>query len=992
MPSRGRRTLLVLALLATAPLADPPSGPHVAGGEGPVRVGILAFRPPAQTLAQWMPTLAALEEAIPERRFTLEALNYPDLTRAVAEGRLDFLFTNPEHFAILRAQYGLSAIATLIPLASGHPTSSFAGVVLAQAGRADLSTLRDLAGKTIASPNSQSLGGYAMQAWALMKAGVDVTGGQIRMHFVGMPHDRSVGELLAGEVDAAFVRSGVIEAMTAEGTLDPSLIKVLDPQRDELPLVHSTELSPEWPFTATRSVPLELVKAVSLALLNILPESSAARAGAYYGFAPPGDYSQVEALMQRLRLFPGRLEGFDWQDIQEKYRVWIDTGMVVLLILGLLVGWRMWRDRRRLRAAARRMAQLLNGLGEGVYGVDRSGRCTFANTAALTLLGYPPGEVVAIPPRLVQDPGVEGSLTTPDQDPVAATLADGRARDCEQWLSRRDGSRFPAEVKVAPLAADDDGAGTGAVVAFQDVTERRRVAEALSREHSLSDAVINAAGTVIVVLDLHGRVVRMNPAAEHLCGWTADELADRPIWEVVIPEEQRPAVERVFQELRAGRVAIAGRYENHWLARGGARRLLDWHNGVMRDEAGRVTHVVAMGNDITDRRLEQEMLMQAQKMETIGQLTGGLAHDFNNLLGIVIGNLDLLEMTPLDDHSRSLVQVASSAALRGADISRSLLAVARRQRLAVGPVEIGALVRDLLPLVRNTAGAQIQVEAILSNGTLSTRIEPSGLESAILNLVINARDAMPQGGRLLISVHGAEIASDSLVAEAPPGHYVVVEVSDNGTGMSEEVRHRATEPFFTTKERGRGTGLGLSMVRHVIGDAGGRVRIYSEEGLGTSIRLYLPALESLPKVSRPGDTEQLPRGRERVLAVDDEGDLLSLVATWLGELGYRVETAGGSEDALVRLARGGVDLLFTDIVMPGGIDGVGLAQRARAADSGLRVLLTSGFADRLVERPEGLEAPLLQKPYRRADLALAVRQALDGTTPPSPATNLETPP
>lgn len=357
-----RRVALALTALS-APWSHALDGPAMTEGETAVRVGVLAYRPLDQTRAQWEPTMAALDQAVAGHRFELVAMNYLDLTGAMGEGRLDFLLTNPEHFALLRAQYGLSAIATLIPLADGHPAGQFGGVVVTLTGRADIRTLADLRGKTIASPSASSLGAYAMQGWELMKVGVDITRGGARMRFLGLPQDLSIQEVLAGRADAAFVRTGVLEAMAAEGVLDLAQIHVINPQTGGgVSHLRSTELCPEWPFAATRAAPPSLVKAVSLALLNIEPGSAAAVARGYYGFAPPADYSPIEALMQRLRRFPGRLEGLELRDIAEKYGLWIDAGLAILMGVGLLAGWRMVRDGRRLRRSARRMSQLLNGL------------------------------------------------------------------------------------------------------------------------------------------------------------------------------------------------------------------------------------------------------------------------------------------------------------------------------------------------------------------------------------------------------------------------------------------------------------------------------------------------------------------------------------------------------------------------------------------------------------------------------------------------------
>jgi PAS domain S-box-containing protein len=275
--------------------------------------------------------------------------------------------------------------------------------------------------------------------------------------------------------------------------------------------------------------------------------------------------------MQRLRLTPGRLEGLDLRDIAEKYGLWINAALATLVVVGLLAGGRMVRDGRRLKASARRMSQLLNGLGEGVYGVDLHGCCTFINNAALGMLGYRRDEAIGRQQQELARPANPVGACPLNVDPVQATLADGSARDCEEWFTRKDGTRFPVDIKVAPLV--DDGVVTGAVIAFQDIAERRRIAEDLRAEHEFSNAVLNAAGSVIVVMDLDGRVVRLNRAAEEMTGYRREDLGDRPAWDVFIPPEQRERVKAVFADLRAGLC-------RSWPPGAGARRGLRRQRGL----------------------------------------------------------------------------------------------------------------------------------------------------------------------------------------------------------------------------------------------------------------------------------------------------------------------------------------------------------------------------------------------------------------------------
>ena len=323
-----------------------------------VRVGVLSFRSLEQTQARWAPTIARLQRAIPGYRFELRPLFYPDLEEAVRKHELEFIFTNPEHYVLLRSRYGPAAMVTLMPLVEGRPVNQFGGVIFTRADRQDIRTLGDLKGKVIASPLEQSLGGYLMQRWALRKAGIGLAD-LASMRFTGMPHDKVVEQVIAGEAEAGFVRTGVLEAMGREGALDMARVKVLNPQTEAgFPQHLSTELYPEWPFSAMRGVPEPLVKKVTLALLAIEPGSPPARAGHYFGFSPPGDYSPIEALMLRLNVHPDHQADFNLRDIFAKYALWIIGVLGLFLLVLLWVVYRLKRDKRRANEAEERIRTL----------------------------------------------------------------------------------------------------------------------------------------------------------------------------------------------------------------------------------------------------------------------------------------------------------------------------------------------------------------------------------------------------------------------------------------------------------------------------------------------------------------------------------------------------------------------------------------------------------------------------------------------------------
>jgi PAS domain S-box-containing protein len=392
--------------------------------------------------------------------------------------------------------------------------------------------------------------------------------------------------------------------------------------------------------------------------------------------------------------------------------------------------------------------------------------------------------------------------------------------------------------------------------------------------------------------------------------------------------------------------------------------------------------------DRTERlRVNEEALRQSQKMEVVGQLTGGVAHDFNNLLQIIMGNLDTARRGMTDTSPRIVraMDNAANGARRAASLTRRLLAFSRRQPLNPKPVDVNALVSGMSDLLHRTLGEDTEVLTVQGAGLWRVEADATELESAILNLALNARDAMPAGGRLTIESANADIdrSYTLLHAEVVPGQYVVISVSDTGTGMTEDAVSRAFEPFFTTKPVGEGTGLGLSQVYGFVKQSGGHVKIYSEVGQGTSVKIYLPRLKEVIRIETPDEVVSAPEAAEEetILVLEDDDDVRAYSVEILRELGYRVIEAHDGPSALRLLERQfRLDLLFTDVVLPGGMTGAQVAAKAREAMPDLKVLFTTGYARNAIVHHGRLDpgVQLITKPFSMSDLATRVRDVLDG--------------
>lgn len=410
-------------------------------------------------------------------------------------------------------------------------------------------------------------------------------------------------------------------------------------------------------------------------------------------------------------------------------------------------------------------------------------------------------------------------------------------------------------------------------------------------------------------------------------------------------------------------------------------------------ESGRINGGMVVLIDITDRKIVERQFLQAQKMEMVGQLTGGLAHDFNNLLGVVIGNLELVDRDlDADDTAKKRLSAAASAADKGAELTRRLLAFSRRQALETEIFDLNPLIENLGGMLHRTLGEAIVLECQLAENMPQVKTDQTQFESALLNLAVNARDAMPQGGKLTIESSVATIDEEmaSREEDVVPGEYVVVAVSDTGSGIPDEALSKVFEPFFTTKEVGKGSGLGLSMIHGIMNQTGGYVRIYSEVGHGTTVRLYLPVNKSSRTTNRSGSVmvEDEIGGWETILVTEDQPEVREVAVGLLEYLGYKVVEAENGEQAIAELASNAeIDLLFTDIVMPGEMDGKNLADAARELRPDLPIVFTTGYAEAAVLRSGEIKAAhnLVTKPYRKADLAVKIRDALDRQKAAAPA-------
>ncbi|KFI06711.1 PAS domain-containing sensor histidine kinase [Massilia sp. BSC265] len=617
-----------------------------------------------------------------------------------------------------------------------------------------------------------------------------------------------------------------------------------------------------------------------------------------------------------------------------------------------------------------RFQYLIAGISDyAIYMLDPSGHIASWNAGAQRFKGYQPHEILREHfSRFYTPEDREDGLPA---RALAHALEQGKY-EAEGWRVRKDGTRFWAHVVIDPIY-DEDRNLLGYAKITRDVTQRKLAEDALREsEQRFRLLVQGVTDYAIYMLSPEGLVTNWNVGAERIKGYSYDEIVGSHFSRFYTDEDREAGM-----PVRAlGTAAREGRYEAEgWRQRKDGTRF--WAHVIIdavHDDEGKILGFAKITRDLTEKKRTEEALEQAQlalfqsqKMESIGQLTGGVAHDFNNLLSVLASGLEVLSMTRQASGDAKTLDSMRRAIDRGATLTQQLLAFARQQPLQPETRSINRLISGFESVLRRAGHSGIEFEFSLDPQAGSAVVDAARFESALLNLVVNARDAMPDGGRLTLDT--AQVAlQEGEVAGLAPGPYVCISVTDTGTGMSPETVRRAFEPFYTTKETGKGTGLGLSQVYGFIKQSGGEVVIQSTLGEGTTIAIYLPAVTTQDREVTHGDNET-------VLIVEDEPDLLDVASALFMSMGYEVTTAASGQEAMNVLASRDVDILFTDIVMPNGVNGIELAEYTRENYPSIKVMLASGYPQPALKLDQYRlgDFTFVSKPYRLSDLARGLR-------------------
>jgi len=629
---------------------------------------------------------------------------------------------------------------------------------------------------------------------------------------------------------------------------------------------------------------------------------------------------------------------------------------------------------RNLRTQRERLfSAVVESSNDAIITISLEGTITAWNRAAERLFGFISIEAVGRPIDIIVPPERRAEVRA-----ILEQISRGeRLEDYETVRVHKDGRHVDVSLSVSPIRSLTGEIVGGSKIA-RDITESKRTEKALNQEIEERQRIFETSHDLILVTDTAGNFVQVSPSAKVILGYDPAEMIGHSAVDFIHPDD----LDSTRREMRAARRGKEMRnFETRYVHKDGQAVTLNW-TGTWSEPVRRHFFI---GRDLTEKQAAEAQLRHIQKMDAIGQLTGGVAHDFNNILTVITGTIGILEdAVAKQPELVAITKLIDEAAERGANLTKHLLAFARKQPLQPLEVDVNSLVLEAAKLLHPTLGENVEITPLLAEDAWTALVDPNQLTTAVLNLALNARDAMPNGGKLALETSNIYLDENyaSMHSEVTPGNYVMVAVSDTGTGIPAALLERVFDPFFTTKEVGKGTGLGLSMVFGFVKQSGGHIKIYSEEGHGTSVKMYLPRATGLNQTAAEAAvSSNIEGGTETVLIVEDDSLVRRYVMTQIESLGYTTLEAANASDALQIVDTApSVDLLFTDVIMPGVMNGRQLVDEALKRCPSLKTLYTSGYTENAIVHHGRLDSGvlLLAKPYRKSELARMLRLALGG--------------
>ena len=971
---------LILALFCLAPTLAAVAAAPAPESNPQIRIGVLAKRGNEQCLQQWGATADYLTRKIPDHSFAIIPLGFDEINMAAETDDVDFILANSSYYVNLEVRARARRIATLNNVqVDGTTHNVFAGTIFCRADRLDIQSEQDLKNKTFMAVDEKSLGGWHAGWRELKEHGIDPHHDFAELRFGGS-HDAVVFAVLAGEVDAGTVRSDTIERMALEGKIQLNELKILMQHvgfKNDVRFLHSTAHYPEWPFAQFPHTSDILAKQVAVALMQMPSDSPAAQAGRCAGWTIPQNYRPVHECLMALRLAP--YENFGKVPLRGalgKYWPWL-LGLLILTAVIFLFIIRASRLQVKLeqsllakeeRERARDLLQMvLDSLPIGVMTINAETRLIRqVNPAAAEMIGLPPEKITG---------QVCHRFICPSEKSQCPILDLGQTYyHSEQVLLTEPPGELSILKTVVPIMLEGQ---QHLLEAFIDISERKR-GEA---ERERLTFAIEQVAEMVIITDTDGVIQYVNPAFERNTGFKPTEALDQNLRLLLGNEPDDDFFQGLWNTITSGKT---------WSGRTLSKKKDGTYNtqeatiSPVLNPTGQTVNYVAVLHDITDEVKIEEKFRQAQKMESVGRLAGGVAHDFNNMLGVILGytEMALAKIDPAQSLHGDLTEV-QAAAERSVEVTRQLLGFARKQTVAPLVLNLNEAVGGMLKMLQQVAGEDIDLAWLPESEVWPVKIDPSQASQILVNLCINARDAIDDVGKITIETRNVTIDDPTGIdqPEVNPGPYVELAVSDNGCGMDKATLNKIFEPFFTSKNIGKGTGLGLSTVYGIVKQNSGFINVYSEAGQGTVFKIYLPRSSDQPlRVAEDKKVEKTHGGQETILLVEDQIALLEMVEKMLVRQGYTVLTASSPGNAISQFGDSAhqIQLLLTDVIMPE-MNGWDLMEKLSTYQPGLKRLFMSGHPADVIAHHGVLEVdvPFIQKPFSMEELSGKVREVLD---------------
>ena len=1012
-----------------------------------VKIGVLAKRGPELCLEKWSLTGEYLSHKIPGKKFEILPLDFDQVFSAVEKGEVDFILVNPSIYVELESRFRVNRIATLKNKVKDAVSTEFGGVIVLKKQREDILQLKDLKGKAVIAVSEKSFGGFIMAWLELKQAGIDPFKDFTSLGFAGT-HDAVVYAVKDGKADAGIVRTDTLESMAFEGRIKLEDFKVLHEHGGDkvhLPFVHSTRSYPEWPLAKLAHTSDSLAEKVTIALLEMPGDSQAALASKIAGWTIPSNYQTVHETLKFLKIGPykdfGKITSLD---IFKKYWLLILINIATLIILAWFLISHI-RLNQKLKTVQEKLLFEIHGHEVSQGHVQRL-NLVLRNIRSVNNLivtkNDPQDLVQSICDVLVKNKGflnawialkdakkgftmveaglghdfsllqdrvknqglahcgqkvldqpglqvVEDPVTTCTQCPIASKYEGRSAMRIRLEHGNKVFGLLTVSVSKQIVLDKEEQALFEELAAdislglnnLANEQEHNLAVRALMKSEAFNKSIIASSNDCIKILDLDARLEFMSAAGQKLM-----EIEDigpylNQSWADFWKGSDHKAALDAISKAKDGR---KGQFQGFCPTEKGIEKWWDIMITPIYDEYGKIKQLLAVSRDITSQRSIEAQLRQAQKMESVGRLAGGVAHDYNNALTVIMGftELAMMDADPTGPLNADLNQVLK-AGRRAQDITRQLLAFARKQTIAPIALNLNQTVESMIKMLQRLIGEDIDLVWLPGKNLWNVKMDPSQIDQILANLCVNARDAIDGVGKITIETDKVVLDKDYCADHVGfiPGKFALLAVSDNGCGMDKEVLKKIFEPFFTTKDVDKGTGLGLATVYGIVKQNNGFINVYSEPGKGTTIKIYLPRHEGKAVEIQGKNTEKVPQGcEETILVVEDDLSILKLAQKILKGLNYTVLIADTPKGAM-RLAKehaNEIHLLITDVVMPE-MNGRELSEHLQSLFPDLKCIFMSGYTANAIAHHGVLDKGVhfIQKPFSKRDLATFVRNVLD---------------